>query len=105
VFYDAFKQASSDGKAVNLSEFSKVFATMGITDPLVVESTFHGKYCVIYSVSLLIDPSIAWDLNHDGTIGSVEDLLCVSYSLIRFPRIHECAWCAYERVARRKDEM
>jgi hypothetical protein len=41
-FYEAFKAASPDGKAVTLAEFTKVFQAMGIRDPLVIEHTFHG---------------------------------------------------------------
>ena len=41
-FYEAFRKASSDGKVVTLSEFSKVFHLMNINDPVIVESTFNG---------------------------------------------------------------
>ena len=46
-FYDAFRQSSRDGKAVTLSEFSAVFETMGIKDPLIVENTFHGSLRIV----------------------------------------------------------
>eukprot|EP00698_Gefionella_okellyi_P018234 TRINITY_DN5443_c0_g1_i1.p1 TRINITY_DN5443_c0_g1~~TRINITY_DN5443_c0_g1_i1.p1 ORF type:complete len:266 (-),score=68.15 TRINITY_DN5443_c0_g1_i1:444-1241(-) len=60
-FYTAFMKASSDGHSVKLSEFTKVMEIMGITDPLVVESTFH-----------------AWDMDKSGSLEFREFLTALS---------------------------
>eukprot|EP00699_Malawimonas_sp_californiana_P000371 EC713469.1.p1 GENE.EC713469.1~~EC713469.1.p1 ORF type:complete len:113 (+),score=13.89 EC713469.1:132-470(+) len=40
-FYEAFLKASRDGGVATLAEFSQVFTSMGITDPVIIESTFQ----------------------------------------------------------------